>query len=44
MQTINLNDYYLTSSGTIAIIDTQTEEVIKLIEIEEFGTAISIED
>jgi len=31
-------------SGTIAIIDTQTEEVIKLIEIEEFGTAISIED
>ncbi|MDH3268067.1 MAG: beta-propeller fold lactonase family protein [Ignavibacteria bacterium] len=30
--------------STIGIIDTQTDEVIKLIEIEEFGTAISIED
>jgi YVTN family beta-propeller protein len=30
--------------GTIGIIDTETGEVVKLIEIEEFGSAISIED
>jgi len=29
-------------SGTIGIIDTQTEEVIKLIEIEEFGAGLTV--
>jgi DNA-binding beta-propeller fold protein YncE len=29
--------------GTVGIIDTQTDEVIKLIEIEEFGTGLVVE-
>jgi hypothetical protein len=29
-------------SGTIGIIDTQTEQVIKLIEVEEFAAGLTI--
>jgi hypothetical protein len=29
--------------GTIGIIDTQTDEVVKLIEIEEFGSGLVVE-